>query len=195
MRTFAEGALHPAWWFDLLTTEALEFASLNRFEGTVAELAGRMFDPSATMADLSWLRSVWPGSLVVKGVQHAADARAVVDAGADAVLVSNHGGRQLDRSPTPLEALAGVVDAVGDRAEVYVDGGILSGSDLVAAVALGARAGLVGRAYLYGLMAGGERGVQRAADILHAEFTTTLALLGVTRVDDLGRDHVRLRGA
>jgi L-lactate dehydrogenase (cytochrome) len=195
MRTFAEGALHPAWWFDLLTTEALEFASLNRFEGTVAELAARMFDPSASMADLSWVRSVWPGSLVVKGVQHPDDARAVVDAGADAVLVSNHGGRQLDRSPTPLEALAGVVDAVGDRAEVYVDGGILSGSDLVAAVALGARAGLVGRAYLYGLMAGGERGVQRAADILHAEFTTTLALLGVTRVEDLCRDHVRLRGA
>ncbi len=195
MRTFAEGVLHPAWWFDLLTTEALEFASLNRFEGTVAELVGRMFDPSLTMADLSWLRSVWPGPLVVKGVQHVEDARAVVDAGADAVVVSNHGGRQLDRAPVPLEALADVVDAVGDRAEVYVDGGILSGSDLVAAVALGARAGLVGRAYLYGLMAGGERGVQRAADILHAEVATTLALLGVTRVDDLCRDHVRLRGA
>jgi L-lactate dehydrogenase (cytochrome) len=195
MRTFAEGVLHPAWWFDLLTTEALEFASLNRFEGTVAELVDRMFDPTATLSDLSWLRSVWPGSLVVKGVQNVADARAVVDAGADGLVVSNHGGRQLDRAPTPLEALAAVVDAVGDRAEVYVDGGILSGSDLVAAVALGARAGLVGRAYLYGLMAGGERGVQRAADILHTEVTTTLALLGVTRVEDLRRDHVRLRGA
>ena len=195
VRTFGEGVLHPAWWFDLLTTEALEFASLTRSDGTVAELVGRMFDPSITMADLSWLRSVWPGSLVVKGIQHVADARAVVDAGADAVVVSNHGGRQLDRAPVPLEALAGVVDAVGDRAEVYVDGGILSGSDLVAAVALGARAGLVGRAYLYGLMAGGERGVQRAADILHAEVTTTMALLGVTRVEDLCRDHVRLRGA
>ena len=195
MRTVAEGVLHPAWWFDLLTTEALEFASLNRFEGTVAELVGRMFDPSITMADLSWLRAVWPGPLVVKGVQHVEDARAVVDAGADGVVVSNHGGRQLDRAPVPLEALADVVDAVGDRAEVYVDGGILSGSDLVAAVALGARAGLVGRAYLYGLMAGGERGVQRAADILLAEVTTTMALLGVTRVEDLCRDHVRLRGA
>jgi len=195
IRTFAEGALHPGWWFDLLTTEALEFASLNRFEGTVAELVGRMFDPALTMADLSWLRSVWPGPLVVKGIQHVEDARAVVDAGADAVVVSNHGGRQLDRAAVPLEALAGVVDAVGDRAEVYVDGGILSGSDLVAAVALGARAGLVGRAYLYGLMAGGERGVQRAADILRAEVTTTMALLGVTRVEDLSRDHVRLRDA
>jgi L-lactate dehydrogenase (cytochrome) len=193
IRTFAEGVLHPAWWFDLLTTEALEFASLNRFEGTVAELVGRMFDPSITLADVAWLRSVWPGALVVKGIQHVDDARAVVDAGADAVVVSNHGGRQLDRSLTPLEALGPVVDAVGDRAEVYVDGGILSGSDLVAAVALGARAGLVGRAYLYGLMAGGERGVQRAAEILQAEVATTLALLGVTRIEDVGRDHVRLR--
>jgi L-lactate dehydrogenase (cytochrome) len=194
LRTFAEGALHPAWWFDLLTTEPLEFASLKRSDGTVAELIGRMFDPALTMSDLSWLRSVWPGSVVVKGIQHVEDARAVVDAGADAVVVSNHGGRQLDRAPVPLEALAGVVDAVGDRAEVYVDGGIMSGSDLVAAVALGARAGLVGRAYLYGLMAGGERGVQRAADILRSEVATSMALLGVTRVGDLSRDHVRLRG-
>ncbi len=194
LRTFAEGALHPAWWFDLLTTEPLEFASLNRFDGTVAELAARMFDPAATMADLSWLRSAWDGPLVVKGVQTVADARAVVGAGADAVVVSNHGGRQLDRAPTPLETLPSVVDAVGDRAEVYVDGGILSGGDVVAAVAAGARAALVGRAYLYGLMAGGERGVQRAADILREEVRVTMALLGVTRVADLGRDHVRLRG-
>ena len=194
LRTFAEGALHPAWWFDLLTTEPLEFASLNRFDGTVAELAARMFDPAAGMADLAWLRSSWDGPLVVKGVQTVADARAVVDAGADAVVVSNHGGRQLDRAPTPLEALPSVVDAVGDRAEVYVDGGILSGGDVVAAVAAGARAAWVGRAYLYGLMAGGERGVQRAADILREEVRVTMALLGVTRVEDLGRDHVRLRG-
>ena len=195
LRTFAEGSLHPAWWFDLITTESLEFASLNRFDGTVAELAARMFDPAATIADLAWLRSAWDGPLIVKGIQTVDDARAVVDAGADAVVVSNHGGRQLDRAPTPLEVLPAVVDVVGDQAEVYVDGGILSGSDIVAAVAFGARAALVGRAYLYGLMAGGERGVQRAADILHNEVAGTLALLGVTRVSDLGRDHVRLRGA
>jgi L-lactate dehydrogenase (cytochrome) len=193
MRTVAEGALHPAWWFDLMTTEALEFASLNHFDGTVAELIGRMFDPAATISDVGWLRSVWDRPLLVKGIQNVDDARAVVDAGADAVIVSNHGGRQLDRSPTPLEVLPAVVEAVGDRAEVYIDGGILSGSDIVAAVALGARAALVGRAYLYGLMAGGERGVQRAADILLAEITDTLALLGVTRVADLRPEHVRLR--
>jgi L-lactate dehydrogenase (cytochrome) len=181
LRTMGEGALHPAWWFDLLTTEPLEFASLNRFEGTVAELVGRMFDPAATIDDLAWLRSVWDGPLVIKGIQTVADARSVVSAGADAVVVSNHGGRQLDRAPTPLEVLPAVVDAVGDRAEVYVDGGVLSGGDVVAAVAFGARAALVGRAYLYGLMAGGERGVQRTADIL--------------RVSDVGPEHVRLRGA
>jgi L-lactate dehydrogenase (cytochrome) len=193
LRTLAEGSLHPAWWWDLFTTEPLEFASLHRFEGTVAELVGTMFDPAASMADLTWLREAWDGPLVVKGIQSVADARAVVDAGADALVVSNHGGRQLDRAPVPLEVLPSVVDAVGDRAEVYVDGGILSGSDIVAAVALGARAALVGRAYLYGLMAGGERGVQRAAQILQQEVTSTLALLGVSRVSDLGRDHVRLR--
>ena len=194
-RTFLEGALHPGWWFDLLTTEPLEFASLHRFEGTVAELVGSMFDPSATIADVSWLRSVWDGPLVVKGIQTVADARSVVSAGADALIVSNHGGRQLDRAPTPLEVLPAVVEAVGDRAEVYVDGGILSGGDVVAAVAFGARAALVGRAYLYGLMAGGERGVQRTADILRDEIVGTLALLGLARVSDLGTEHVRLRGA
>ncbi|HET7799079.1 MAG TPA: alpha-hydroxy acid oxidase [Humibacillus xanthopallidus] len=193
LSTLVDGALHPAWWFDLLTTEPLEFASLNRFEGTVAELVGRLFDPAATIADLVWLRSIWDGPLVVKGILTVEDARAVVDAGADAVVVSNHGGRQLDRSATPLEALPAVVEAVGDRAEVYVDGGVMSGSDVVAAVAQGARAVLVGRAYLYGLMAGGERGVQRAADILLREVSATLALLGVTRVDGLRPEHVRIR--
>jgi L-lactate dehydrogenase (cytochrome) len=195
LKTFAEGALHPSWWFDLLTTEPLEFASLNRFDGTVAELIAGMFDPSATMADLDFLRSAWDGPLVIKGIQTVADARAVVDAGADAVLVSNHGGRQLDRAPTTLEVLPSIVDAVGDRAEVYVDGGIMSGGDVVAAVALGARAAVVGRAYLYGLMAGGERGVRRAAELFQQEIATTLALLGVSRVADLTRDHVRLRDA
>jgi L-lactate dehydrogenase (cytochrome) len=130
---------------------------------------------------------------VVKGILTAVDARAVVDAGADGVVVSNHGARQLDRAVTPLEALPAVVDAVADRAEVYVDGGVRSGSDIVAAVALGATAALVGRAYLYGLMAGGERGVARAADILVDEISSTLALLGVPKVSDLRSDHVRLR--
>jgi len=193
VKTFAEGALHARWWFDLMTTEPLEFASLNRFDGTVAELAGQVFDPALTMQDLAWLRETWTGPLVVKGITSVEDARAVVDAGADALVVSNHGGRQLDRAPTPLEQLPAVVDAVGDRAEVYVDSGILSGGDVVAAIASGARAALVGRAYLYGLMAGGERGVAKAAEILAKEIAGTLALLGVTNVVDLRPEHVLLR--
>ena len=124
-----------------------------------------MFDPAATIADLAWLRSVWDGPLVVKGIQTVDDARAVVDAGADAVIVSNHGGRQLDRAPTPLEVLPAVVDAVGDRAEVYVDGGILSGSDVVAAVAFGARAALGGPGLP--LRPDGRRRARRAAGRRH----------------------------
>jgi L-lactate dehydrogenase (cytochrome) len=193
VRTFANAAVHPRWWIDLLTTPPLEFASLRSWGGTVAELVDRVFEPAATMADVAALRASWPGALVVKGVLGADDAREVVDAGADAVVVSNHGGRQLERAATPLEQLPCVAEAVGDRAEVYVDGGILDGADVVAAIALGARACLVGRAYLYGLMAGGERGVQRAADILTQEITRTMQLLGVTRVAELTPERASLR--
>jgi len=193
LRTVANAALHPRWWIDLLTTEPLEFASLSSWGGTIGELVDKVFEPAATLADVDRLRADWPGKLVVKGVQTVDDAVAVVDRGADAVVVSNHGGRQLDRAPTPLEVLPDVVAAVGERAEVYLDGGILDGADVVAAVAFGARACLVGRAYLYGLMAGGERGVQRVADLLGAEIRRTMQLLGVTSVAGLTPDRVRLR--
>ncbi len=193
LRTLADMSLHPAWWFDVLTTEPLEFASLRSWSGTVADLADKVFDPAASLADVSALRSAWPGRLVVKGIQSAEDARTVVDAGADAVVVSNHGGRQLDRAPTPLEQLPSVLEAVGRDAEVYLDGGVMDGADVVAAVALGARACLVGRAYLYGLMAGGEAGAQRAAEILASQVRRTMQLLGVTSVEELTADRVRLR--
>ena len=177
LRTFLDGASHPHWWFNLLTTEPLTFAGFTSTEGNVADLINRVFDPSLNMGHLEWLRSIWTQSLVVKGVQSVADARRVVDAGADAVLLSNHGGRQLDRAPVPLELLPEVVEAVGERAEIFVDTGILDGADVVAAIALGARAALVGRAYLYGLMAGGQRGVARAVEILGAEIQRTMQLL------------------
>jgi L-lactate dehydrogenase (cytochrome) len=193
LRTVLDAATHPSWWFNLLSTEPLEFASLTSSEGTVAELINRMFDPSLTVRDVEWLRETWSGPLIVKGIQHVDDARMVVDAGVDAVVVSNHGGRQLDRAPTPLEVLPEVAEAVGDRAEVLLDGGVRSGADVVAAVALGARACLVGRAYLYGLMAGGERGVRRAVDILASEIVRTLQLLGADGVGSLEPAHVRLR--
>lgn len=193
LKTIVDSAMHPAWWFNLFTTEPLNFASLNSWSGTVADLVQQMFDPAVTLADLEWLRGEWQGPLIIKGIQSVKDAQAVVERGADALVLSNHGGRQLDRAPTPLEQLPQVVDAIGDRAEVYLDGGILSGADVIAAVALGARACLVGRTYLYGLMAGGERGVQRAADILTKEIIRTLQLLGVRAVSELSWEQVRLR--
>ena len=192
-RTLVDIGLHPGWWFDKLTTEPLRFAVFSETEGTVADLINRVFDPTITIADFGWLRDAWDGPIVVKGIQTVEDACAVVDAGADAIVVSNHGGRQLDRAPTPLEQLPGIAAAVGDRSEVYVDGGVLSGADVVAAVAMGARAVLVGRAYLYGLMAGGERGVQRAGELLRTELVRTMRLLGVRSLADLGPDRVRLR--
>lgn len=191
-KTVMNALAHPAWWINLLTTEPLRFASLDAWDATIAELIDQLFDPTMTIDDLEWLRSSWSGPLVVKGIQTVDDARRVVAAGADVVLVSNHGGRQLDRTPVPLRVLPDVVDAVGSQAEVWVDGGIMSGADVVAAIALGARAALVGRAYLYGLMAGGERGVDRAAEILAAEVRRTMQLLGVRSLDELGPRHVQL---
>ncbi len=192
--TVLDAAVHPAWWFNLLTTEPLEFASLQGWKGTVAELVNAMFDPSVTFEDLAWLRGVWTGPLLIKGIHTVADARACVAHGADGIIVSTHGGRQLDRATAPLEVLAPIVDAVGDDAEVLLDTGILHGGDVVAALALGAKACLVGRAFMYGLMAGGERGVDKAIAILAREITRTLRLLGVTAVGELTASHVSLRG-
>lgn len=192
LRTFLDGARHPNWWFDLLTTEPLGFSTLDT-SGTPQQMINRVFDPALTMADVDWLRGTWPGKLVIKGIQSVEDARRVVDAGADAVLLSNHGGRQLDRAPVPLELVEPTVQALGDRAEVLVDTGIMHGADVLAAIALGARAALVGRAYLYGLMAGGRAGVAKTAEILTGEIVRTLQLLGVTSVDELRPEHIRLR--
>jgi L-lactate dehydrogenase (cytochrome) len=192
LKTFLDAAVHPAWWLNLLTTEPLRFASLNNWNGTVAELMNKIFDPGVTIDDLDWLRGQWPGPLVIKGIQTVDDATTVVSHGADAVVISNHGGRQLDRAPVPLEQLPRISAAVGDRAEVYIDGGILAGSDLIAAIACGARACLVGRAYLYGLMAGGEPGVQRAVDLLHADACRTMQLLGVSHIGGLHPGCVRV---
>lgn len=191
-RVILDGALHPSWWLNFLTTEPLRFATLDSWRGTIEELAAHMFDPTVELADLEWVRQHWDGPLVVKGVQTVADAERVVGAGADAVVLSNHGGRQLDRAPVPLTLVPDTVQAVGDRAEVYVDTGFSSGADIVAELALGARAVMLGRAYLYGLMAGGERGVDRAAQILTTEIGRTLRLLGVRSVAELTPEHVRL---
>jgi L-lactate dehydrogenase (cytochrome) len=192
--TLVDMALHPAWWFDLLTTEPLRFATLTSFAGTVAQLADRIFDPSVTIDDLKWLRERWDGPIVVKGIQTVDDAKLVVEHGADALVVSNHGGRQLDRSPTPLLQLPRFRDALGDEVEIHVDGGVLSGADVAIALAAGADAVLLGRSYLYGLLAGGQAGVDRALTIITEELRRTLQLLGVAAVAELTPDHVRLPG-
>ncbi len=191
-KTVADIAAHPVWWINLLTTRPLAFASLAAWDRTIAELIDELFDPTMTMADLEWVRSYWHGPLIIKGIQTVDDARRMAEAGVQAIVLSNHGGRQLDRVPVPLRLVPEVVDTVGDRTEVLVDTGIMSGADIVAAMALGAKATLVGRAYLYGLMAGGELGVERAAEILSREIRRTMQLLGVQRITDLRRHHVRL---
>jgi L-lactate dehydrogenase (cytochrome) len=190
LRTVLDAVPHPKWWFDLLTTEPLAFASLDRWPGTVAEYLSTMFDPSLTFDDLAWIKDQWPGKLVVKGIQTLDDARAVVDRGVDGIVLSNHGGRQLDRAPVPFHLLPVVARELGKDTEIVVDTGIMSGADVVAAIALGARCTLVGRAYLYGLMAGGEAGVTRAIEILESGVLRTMRLLGVTCLEELSPAHV-----
>ncbi len=193
LRTFVNGALHPRYWFDLLTTEPLTFANVAASEGTVADQIDRVFDPAITIADLEWLRGHWQGNLVVKGIQSVSDAQRVVDAGADGLVLSSHGGRQLDRAPVPVELVPAVRERLDGRAEILVDSGMTTGADIVAALALGADAALVGRAFLYGLMAGGQRGVARAVEILSREVVQTMALLGVNSVTELRPEHVSIR--
>jgi L-lactate dehydrogenase (cytochrome) len=190
LRTLLDAVPHLHWWFDLLTTEPLAFASLDRWSGTVGEYLDTMFDRTVTFADLAWIKARWPGKLVVKGIQTLDDARAVVDVGVDGIVLSNHGGRQLDRAPVPFHLLPTVERELGNDTQILLDTGIMSGADIVAAIALGARCTLVGRAYLYGLMAGGEAGVNRAIEILSGQLTRTLRLLGVTCLEELAPQHV-----
>lgn len=193
-RTFADLARHPGWVANILTTEPLRFATFP--EGSPYGRWGMsnvLREQGLRPTDVTWLKEAFEGPVVVKGVLSVEDAVQSVDAGADAVVLSNHGGRQLDRSPVPLELLPAVVDAVGDRAEVYIDSGVRSGADVVAALALGAKAALIGRPYLYGLMVGGQAGVDTVIDIIASEMVRTMSLLGVSTVSELGPQHVRLR--
>ena len=189
-RTVVNAIPRPAWWFNLLTTEPLAFASLDAWSGTVGELLDTMFDPTVTYDDLAWIRDQWPGKVTVKGVQTVEDARRLADAGVDAIVLSNHGGRQLDRAPVPFHLLPSVVKQIGGDVEVHLDTGIMSGQDIIAAIAHGARFTLVGRAYLYGLMAGGRPGVDRAIEILRGQIERTMRLLGVSTLDELEPRHV-----
>ena len=189
-RTVANTITRPWWWFDLLTTAPLEFSSLTGLGAGIGELVDAAMDPSISYTDLDAVRSLWPGKLVVKGVQSLSDAKKLADHGVDGIVLSNHGGRQLDRAPVPLHLLPAAVREIGQDVEIGIDTGIMSGGDIVAAVALGARFTLIGRAYLYGLMAGGRRGVDRTIEILRDEIVRTMKLLGVQDLAELEPRHV-----
>lgn len=192
LKTVLDASYRPEWWFNFLTTEPLKFATLSGHTGSIADLITTMFDPTLTFDDLAWLRQAWKGRLFVKGIQTVEDAVRVADQGADGIVVSNHGGRQLDRAPAPLRLVPDIRSAVGPDLEIILDSGIMNGGDIVAALAAGADFTLIGRGYLYGLMAGGQQGVERAIDILQAEIQTVMQLLGVTSISELTSDHVQL---
>lgn len=193
-KTLINAAPRVGWWFNFLSTDPLKFASLDSWNGTVAELLDSMFDPTVTFEDLKWIRNQWPGKLVVKGIQNVEDAAKAVRAGADAIVLSNHGGRQLDKAPVPFHLLPDVAKKLGKDAEIFIDSGIMHGADIVAAIAHGAKFTLVGRAYLYGLMAGGRQGVDKTFSILRDQMARTLKLLGVSALEDLKPAHVKVLG-
>ena len=181
----------PAWWINFLTTPSIEFASMKNWEGTVGELLDYMFDPTMTWEDLKWIRQQWDGTLTVKGIQNLEDAKKAAKLGADAILLSNHGGRQLDRAPIMLHLLSDIKKEFKKDYEIHIDTGIMHGADVLAAVALGAQFTYVGRAYLYGLMAGGQDGVERALEIMRTQMVRNMKLLGVNSLDELTPKHVR----
>jgi isopentenyl diphosphate isomerase/L-lactate dehydrogenase-like FMN-dependent dehydrogenase len=178
-------AAKPRWWINLLTTKPLEFAAFRGWDKSLQELAAAIFDPSMTWKDLEWLQSVWDGPIIVKGVQNVKDAKKLAKMGIAGIVISNHGGRQLDKGPVPLELLEDVVDAVDGRLDVYIDGAVMTGSDVYAAIALGAKAVFIGRAYLYGVMAGGQRGVEKVVEIMQKELVNTMALAGARTLDEI----------
>jgi L-lactate dehydrogenase (cytochrome) len=198
LSTLVDGALHPGWTWRFLRSDPIRFANVRDDAGvgdgstavTLSEYVNTQFDPGLSWRDVEWMRSVWAGPLVIKGVQTVDDARLAGDAGVEAIALSNHGGRQLDSAPATLDLVAPVADAVGDRLEIICDGGVRRGSDIVKAVALGARACMAGRAYLYGLGAGGERGVDHVLGLLGADVRRTMALVGASSVAELGRELV-----
>ena len=195
--TILDGIRHPGWTWRFIRSEPIVFSNVlgrSAADGTtpvaLADFINTQFDPGFSWRDVAWLRDAWQGALVIKGIQTVADARIAADHGCDAIVVSNHGGRQLDGAPPALDLVAPVKDAVGDRVAVICDGGVRRGGDIVKALALGADACMAGRAYLYGLGAGGEAGVDYAIELLAEEMNRTMALIGCTSVAQIGRAHV-----
>ncbi len=185
LQTVLQVASRPGYWYRLLSGPALDFANFTGMPPTTIMGTGELFDPTITWDDIADLRSRWNGKLVIKGPVGVADARRAVDLGVDGIQLSNHGGRQLDRAVAPVDLIAPVRDAVGPSVSLLVDSGVRHGADVVTALALGADAAALGRAYVYGLMAGGEPGVDRALDLICEQIRRTMQLLGVASVSEL----------
>jgi L-lactate dehydrogenase (cytochrome) len=194
LRNLLDIATKPSWAMKVLMGRRKSFGNIEHYfkDRTNVAMAGAWandnFEPNLTWRDIDWIRNQWPGKLVLKGVTDVEDARMAVSAGADGIVVSNHGGRQLDGAPATVTTLPRVADAVGDRIEVLFDGGVRSGQDVLKALALGARGCLIGRAYLYGLMAMGEAGVRTALDLIAKEMVVTMGLIGLRDVTKISRD-------
>ncbi|HEY0331188.1 MAG TPA: alpha-hydroxy acid oxidase [Rhodopseudomonas sp.] len=195
LKNIIDIATKPRWVKGILAGKSRNFGNIaghlpgSKDLGSVSAWVASQFDPSLNWRDIDWIRSIWPGKLIIKGILDVEDAALAVKAGAEALVVSNHGGRQLDGAPSSIEVLPDVVDAVGDQIEVMFDGGIRSGQDVMRALALGARSCMIGRAYIYGLGAFGGPGVAKAIDIIRNELSTTMALCGVNSIDEID-DHV-----
>jgi len=195
--TIIDGVKNPGWTWDFLTADPIRFANvegLTSIDGSTAvDLAEHMksqFDPGLSWKDVEWLRSIWKGPILIKGIQTVEDALIAVDSGVEAIAISNHGGRQLDDAPAPFDLLPEVAEAVRDRLEIICDGGVRRGSDIVKAVSLGANAVMAGRPYLYALAACGESGVDHVLDLLHEGVERTMALTGAASVDDLTKELI-----
>ena len=193
LRNVIDIATKPGWALGIARGKRKTFGNLAGYTpsgANVASLASwisSQFDPALSWKDIEWVRSLWPGKLIIKGVLDVEDARIATKTGADAIVVSNHGGRQLDGAPSSISALPAVADAIGAETEIMFDGGIRTGQDVMRAIALGARSCMVGRSYIFGLGAGGQAGVTRAIEIIRGELDVTMALCGINRVGEIDR--------
>ena len=201
--TLIDGLLHPSWTLDLLRSEPITFANMRGAQGkdgktavNLAEYINSQFDPTLAWSDIAWFKDHWSGPIILKGIQRVDDAVLAAEAGVDAIALSNHGGRQLDGAPPPIELVAPVAEAVAGRCLVLCDGGVRRGSDIAKAIALGADACMIGRGYLFGLGAAGEAGVDHAIAHFDSGLRRTMALLGAQCVSELTSDLVtRPRGS
>jgi len=192
VRNIIDIATKPAWALSILKGKRKTFGNLaGHVKGmenvtSLSQWTASQFDPTLNWKDIEWIRSIWPGKLILKGILDVEDAKVAAKTGASAMIVSNHGGRQLDGAPSSISALPKIADAVGSDIEIMFDGGIRSGQDVLRALALGAKSCMVGRAYVYGLGAGGQAGVAKSIDIIRRELDVTMALCGVKRIDEIG---------